>query len=401
MKSLINYINSLEPLLPPSEEEKYNIAYYSQDMKQIKIMLFLVMSVPVIWFFKEFKILDYRFSLFWVYLLRLGYIAAGIAFVLNERNKSKPIINKKLFLIFAVLIVLHQSATLASRPINYPFTSFTSMILIFFIYFTFPMSITIRSFLAISMSLFEILFILIMKDYQAGGVFTVVFAYMAINFLCITYSARINTTRRNNFRQISEKEILLRESHHRIKNNIASIEGILSLQAETSADTGIKTALKDSIARVQSMRVLYDKLLLGKDYKEVSIKDYTESLIESIAEVFNIKGKVTIEKQISDFNLNTNMLIPVGIIINELLTNIFKYAFTGRNSGLINVSLDKIDNHVVLTIQDNGNGIDDKGDLSKLPGFGLSIVRMLAEQLKGSYTIENYNGTRSILKFDI
>lgn len=200
---------------------------------------------------------------------------------------------------------------------------------------------------------------------------------------------------------LAEKELILKEVHHRIKNNIGSIESFLSLQAESTTNADVKAALQDAISRVQIMRVLYDKLVIGKDYQEVSIKDYFEGLIAAIVAVFPESGIVTIEKQITDFNLNTIKLIPLGIIINELLTNIFKYAFKDRDSGHISVSLDKTETHVNLTIQDNGNGIDEGVDLSKLPGFGLMIVRMLTEQLKGTYTIENYKGTRSILKFDI
>jgi len=200
--------------------------------------------------------------------------------------------------------------------------------------------------------------------------------------------------------QLSEKEILLKEVHHRIKNNIASIEGLLSMQLENSSNPEAVSALQDAIIRVQGMRILYDKLLISKDYKEVSIKAYSEALIDAIAAVFSESGKVTIEKQITDFYLDTKSMFSVGIIINELFTNIFKYAFKGRDCGHISIVLDKTDTHVNLSIQDNGNGIDESVDFNKSPGFGLIIVKMLAEQLGGTFTIENQNGTRSILKFD-
>lgn len=200
---------------------------------------------------------------------------------------------------------------------------------------------------------------------------------------------------------LAEKETLLKEVHHRIKNNIASIESFLFLQAEESDNPGIKAALQDALTRIQSMRVLYEKLLLGKDYREVSVKKYMESLIDSIGAVFPESKKVIIEKQITDLNLTTKIMIPVGIILNELLTNVFKYAFKDKNSGHIKISLEKFEKQVTLTIQDNGKGIDDRNDLNKSEGFGLMIVRMLTQQLSGAYTIENNNGARSILKFEV
>ena len=117
--------------------------------------------------------------------------------------------------------------------------------------------------------------------------------------------------------------------------------------------------------------------------------------------MFPESENIIIKKQIADFNLKTKSVIPIGIIINELLTNVYKYAFKGRDGGLISIILDKTENHVTLTVQDNGNGIDERVDLNKSPGFGLTIVKMLSEQLGGTFTIENHKGTRSILKFDI
>ena len=202
-------------------------------------------------------------------------------------------------------------------------------------------------------------------------------------------------------KQLSEKELLLNVVYHRIKNNIASIEGFLSLQLAATTNNDVISALQDALTRVQSMRIIYNKLLIGKDYQEVSVKEYTESLIDAIAVVFSESETVIIEKQIADFNLNTNKLFPIGIIINELLTNVYKNAFKGRDGGQVSIILDKTENHVNLTIKDNGIGIDERVVENKSPGFGLTIVKMLAVQLKGTYVIENDNGTKSVLKFDI
>ena len=131
------------------------------------------------------------------------------------------------------------------------------------------------------------------------------------------------------------------------------------------------------------------------------MKEYTESLIDSLVAVFSENQHVSIEKKITDFTLSSKKTIPVGIIINELLTNAFKYAFQGRDKGHISIELDSLDNQVCLTIQDDGVGMDKKVGANKLMGFGLTIVKMLAEQLEGSFAIENENGTKSVLKFRI
>ncbi len=202
-------------------------------------------------------------------------------------------------------------------------------------------------------------------------------------------------------RQLSEKETLLKEVHHRIKNNISSIEGLLYMQADSSINPEVKSALLDAISRVQGMRILYDKLSSGKNFQEVSVKNYTESLIKSIIAVFPEMNKVSYEVQIDDFEISTKMMIPIGIIINELLTNIFKYAFNSIISGHVSISLKKTPNKINIIIQDNGIGLSKDFDLNNSPGFGLTIVRMLTESLGGTYAIESGSGTKSVLEFDL
>ncbi len=202
-------------------------------------------------------------------------------------------------------------------------------------------------------------------------------------------------------KQLKEKETLLKEVHHRIKNNIASILGLLSMQAGATDNAEARSALQDAISRVHSIHVLYEKLLIGKDYQDVSVKSYIESLIASLVSVFPESKTITIEKKIADFHMNSKKLVSVGIIINELLTNIFKYAFTGKDNNRIFIEFTQTDTNAMLTIRDNGIGINEQITRNKTPGFGLMIVKMLAEQLEGTYTIENDNGTRSVLKFKL
>jgi PAS domain S-box-containing protein len=201
-------------------------------------------------------------------------------------------------------------------------------------------------------------------------------------------------------RQLLDKEILLREVHHRIRNNITTIAGLLTIQAQSSHNAQIKTALTDSVARVKSMCVLYDKLLISDEYKELSAKNYIESLVDIIAGLFSENTEITIDKQITEFNLISNKLFTLGLIINELLTNIMKYAFIGRKNGRIKIILDKVDSHITLIVNDDGRGLPEGFDSNNSGGFGLMLISMLAQQLGGSYTIKSYNGTESVLKFD-
>jgi two-component sensor histidine kinase/AmiR/NasT family two-component response regulator len=202
-------------------------------------------------------------------------------------------------------------------------------------------------------------------------------------------------------KQLTEKEILLKEIHHRVKNNIANIESLLSLQANSTVNAEAKSILQKTITRVQSLRILYEKLLLSKNEQEISIKTYTEDLINSLLAVFEVKDTIIIERNIANFNISSRKMTSLGIIINELLANAFKYAFQDRDNGKVLISINKIKTRVTLIIQDNGTGIDERIILNKSPGLGLTLVKMLVDQLSGSYTTVNENGTKNVIHFEI
>lgn len=204
---------------------------------------------------------------------------------------------------------------------------------------------------------------------------------------------------------LQEKEIILKEVHHRIKNNMSTIFSLLNLQAESINDKSGKDALVDAGSRVQSMMVLYDKLYHTTDFQRISIKNFIPSLVDEIIINFPNAGFVTIEKNIDDVVLDVKRLQTIGIIINELLTNIMKYAFNGKTNGNINISIcqtNKMDAHtILLVVEDNGNSIPETVDFQNSTGFGLTLVALLTKQLKGNIQIERINGTRITLEFAI
>jgi two-component sensor histidine kinase/PAS domain-containing protein/CheY-like chemotaxis protein len=196
---------------------------------------------------------------------------------------------------------------------------------------------------------------------------------------------------------LSEKELLLEEVHHRIKNNMNTLISLLSLQSGTLKDPSTVAALMDAQSRVRSMMVLYDKLNQSADFKKISIHEYLSKLTDEIVETFPNRSSVTIEKNIEDFIIDAKILFPVGIIVNEIITNAMKYAFIGKEAGVIRVSASLKDSHVIIAIQDNGVGLRDK----EIIGFGLGLVGALAKQIGGITEMKNENGTKFVLEFDV
>ena len=199
---------------------------------------------------------------------------------------------------------------------------------------------------------------------------------------------------------LAEKELVLKEVHHRIKNYMNTIRALLSMQADESKDEVTRIALCDAEKRLNSMAVLYEKLFSSKNYSKLSIAEYLPSLVDEIVSNFPTSRIVTIEKHIQDFELDTKHLQPLGLIINELLTNIMKYAFTGRPSGHITVTAAHNDGHIAISVHDNGVDFPDGASLDSHSGFGLQLVQALTEQLHGKISIEQNNGTQITLEFE-
>ncbi len=199
---------------------------------------------------------------------------------------------------------------------------------------------------------------------------------------------------------LTQKDLILKEVHHRIKNNIGTMMSLLLLQSKAQRNPEAGKALKDAMNRLQSMEVLYEKLYRSEDFREISIKDYLPSLMDEIASTFPHKDMVRIEAEMADLVLSTRILSPLGIIMNELITNSMKYAFVGRDDGVIKVSVSLKDNRATLIFEDNGNGIPESIDIEKSTGFGLQLIGLLTKQLKGTIQLERGNGTKFILEFD-
>jgi PAS domain S-box-containing protein len=197
---------------------------------------------------------------------------------------------------------------------------------------------------------------------------------------------------------LAEKELFIREIHHRIKNNMSTVVSLLSLQASTLKDPAAVEALEVSKNRVKSMMLLYDKLYRSVNFKEMSIKDYIPQLIDEIIGNFSIRVNIKVEKYIDDFILDARVFLPLGIIVNELITNAMKYSFAGRERGLIRISASKCIYNTVI-IEDNGIGLPESIDTNNTTGFGLKLVGMLTQQIGGTIKIERNNGTKFILEF--
>ena len=235
---------------------------------------------------------------------------------------------------------------------------------------------------------------------------TVRFTYDENKNLILVGNSRNITERKKAERKINllfkEKELLLKEVHHRIKNNMSTIASLLSFQAQTIAEPQAVKVLNDARNRVKAMTDIYDNLYINSDYNNLRIKEYLDNLINELSFSYNIKRNITITKNIKNINLDIKTTFPLGIIITELITNALKYAFPNNQKGKIEINiLEKGLSKVELNINDNGIGL--KQDLidTKTFGFGLNLVEIMVQQIDGKLTFENNNGTRVRIVFPL
>jgi PAS domain S-box-containing protein len=192
---------------------------------------------------------------------------------------------------------------------------------------------------------------------------------------------------------VAEKEVLLKEIHHRVKNNLQIISSLLNLQSTAIRDPLDLALFTESVDRIRSMALIHDRLYKSQDFAGIEFRDYIESLIVSL---FHSYGHPDIEYRadVRDVLLSIDMAIPCGLIINELVTNALKHAFPDRRRGMIAVSLHTRDNgDVELLVADDGIGLPENADLSNVSSLGLHLVKILTDQLEGTLEIRRGNGT--------
>ena len=196
-----------------------------------------------------------------------------------------------------------------------------------------------------------------------------------------------------------ENELLLKEIHHRVKNNLEIVSGLLELQSAQIDDESIQRAMIDSQNRVQAMGILHQKLYQGINLDSIDMKDYFLNLSEGILDTFNADQKVTIDLVVQNLELDVDTAIPIGLIVNELLTNSLKYAFPNDGLGAISIDLKELDNdYLELQVKDSGIGINED-EQPKGTGFGSQLVALLTKQLDGQLTRNYDKGTVITLKF--
>jgi two-component system, sensor histidine kinase PdtaS len=202
---------------------------------------------------------------------------------------------------------------------------------------------------------------------------------------------------------LKEKDILLGEIHHRVKNNLQVVNSLLELQCDRLEDNAVLDMLRESQNRIKSMALIHQTLYESKDFVEVDFSNFIDTLAPTLISSYGIDtDRVTLSIDAVEVHLPISAAIPCGLVVNELISNALKHAFPGNREGEIRIELAKGENNqAILSVSDNGAGIPEALDLRTSPTLGLQLVLLLADQLGGSVQINRANPTRFELRFPI
>ncbi len=202
-------------------------------------------------------------------------------------------------------------------------------------------------------------------------------------------------------KSLAEKEILLREVHHRVKNNMQIISSILRMQSRNIDDPKLKDVLQESQNRIHSMALIHENLYNNKSLANINFSSYIKSLTNNIARSYTShQANVIFDYQIDDAYLPMDIAIPCGLIINELISNSFKYAFKDKSDGIISIHFtNQKDDEYKLVVSDNGVGISDTFDITKTKSLGMKILHKLVQQIEGTLKSDFSNGTKFTIIF--
>lgn len=199
-----------------------------------------------------------------------------------------------------------------------------------------------------------------------------------------------------------EKEILLKEVHHRVKNNLQVISSILNLQTNYVRDPSVLDTLRELQNRIKSMALIHENLYQNKDISQLNFGDYILNLTQNLVHSYKMYGgDVNLVHHIEDVHLNLDYSIPCGLIVNELVSNAFKHAFPNNIRGAVEVSIKKQDHQVLLEVADNGIGFRQDLDFRNTDSLGLQLVNALVDQISGNIVQQISGGTRYTITFNL
>lgn len=219
----------------------------------------------------------------------------------------------------------------------------------------------------------------------------------------ITESEKLTTEHKQTENQIKtslkEKETFLKEIHHRVKNNLQIIHSLLSLQAEYLNDKQDKSLFRQTQNRIKTMALIHEKLYTSQDFVNIDFREYIQNLSAHLLRSYSVASRIGLRIEVEKITLDIDRAVPCSLVINELVTNSIKHAFSNDKKGCITIDFHTNKKDYVLSVQDNGKGLPENLDYRNTESLGLQLVCALAEQLHGKVRLSRSKGTKFTITF--
>ncbi len=237
------------------------------------------------------------------------------------------------------------------------------------------------------------------QKYTIGGLGLGLCIVSLLGYMFFSQRNKISQQNKLISKSAAEKDILLREIHHRVKNNLQVVSSLLGIQGRGIKDQKAKDAIQEGRNRVQSMSLIHQNLYKKDSLTGIEMGPYIKKLSNHLLDTYQVdEGDIKIETQIDDITLDVETVVPIGLIINELISNSLKYAFPNHSNGTITIHLHESANQLLLTISDDGIGLSEDQLKAKTDTFGHSLIRAFKNKLNAEISISSDEGTLVALK---
>jgi two-component sensor histidine kinase len=198
-----------------------------------------------------------------------------------------------------------------------------------------------------------------------------------------------------------EKEALLGEIHHRVKNNLTLVLGLIEMQKDTLNDEKLAGQFIEIRNRIAAMSLIHDKMYRGESFANIDLNEYLTDLISAIAKFYSKDKAVKLIFELDKIFISSKSAVSLALLVNEVVTNAFKYAFKDIKVGVLKSTLTRDENNNILIISDNGNGLPEDFDIKNTKSLGFKLFNIFVKQLKGSFEYFNDNGLQFVIKWPI
>ena len=380
-------------------EDEYRRSTLREDAGHVKILAAILAAFSLIYAFVDLRLFGLSKTLVLLYLVRTIMVVLSLdVFFFIGRIKAPRTLDR---LIFAWTIISLSGFLFIdfTRPATFPFHVSLDIVSILVVYLVIPGRHVFRY---IAAGLFSAgvaaWFLFVRKGVDPVGIYSFLFSLLAANLIGFLISMRLNKYRGLQFMArhelqsvVREKEGLLQEVHHRVKNNLQIMSSLMALQTDSITDARALELFRESQERIRSIALIHEKLYRADDLARLDFGEFLADLGGTLSGLSGPGRAIEVWTEASGVRLGLEVATPCALIVNELVTNALKHAFAGRDKGTVSVSLESSDTAVErrfrLRVADDGVGLEPGFDWRAADSMGLRLVDMLTKQLKGTMDV--------------